>query len=234
MHGKPEIEEEQRSLLYALFNACLEAARIEGKLDRFLPAPSPGRTIVVGAGKAAAGMAAELDRVWPGSLSGAVVTPYGNADSSYCGRIEVLEASHPVPDQQSIVAGDRMVGLLTGLTADDQVIALISGGASALIVGLPVGVTLADKRTVTNELLASGAPIAEINVVRRQLSTIKGGGLAWLAGPARVVTLAISDIPGDAIGAIGSGPTIIRDSSASECRSILARYRCHLLNGTTG
>lgn len=224
MHEMIEIEEGQRTLLYALFRAALDAATIEGKLDRFLPGVPSGRTIVVGAGKAAAAMASELDRVWPGSLSGAVVTPYGNAISSYRGRIEVLEASHPVPDQQSVIAGERMVGLLADLTADDQVIALISGGASALMVGLPEGITLADKRAVTNALLASGAPIAEINAVRRQLSTIKGGGLARLAGPARVVTLAISDIPGDALDAIGSGPTIISDRSVSACRAILARY----------
>lgn len=224
MHEMIEIEEGQRTLLYALFRAALDAASIEGKLDRFLPGVPSGRTIVVGAGKAAAAMASELDRVWPGSLSGAVVTPYGNAISSYRGRIEVLEASHPVPDQQSVIAGERMVGLLADLTADDQVIALISGGASALMVGLPEGITLADKRAVTNALLASGAPIAEINAVRRQLSTIKGGGLARLAGPARVVTLAISDIPGDALDAIGSGPTIISDRSVSAYRAILARY----------
>lgn len=224
MHDQTEIEEGQRTLLCALFRAALDAASIEGKLDRFLPGVPSGRTIVVGAGKASAAMAAELDRVWPGSLSGAVVTPYGTAIASYSGRIEILEASHPFPDQQSVAAGERMVGLLADLTTDDQVIALISGGASALMVGLPAGVTLADKRAVTNALLASGAPIAEINAVRRQLSTIKGGGLARLAGPARVVTLAVSDIPGDELEAIGSGPTILSDGCAAECSSILARY----------
>lgn len=225
MDVRTVIEEEQRKLLLAMFDAALEATKIEGKLDRFLPVPSVGRTVVVGAGKAAAAMAAELERVWPGNLTGTVVTPYGYAKPGKCSQIKILEARHPVPDMNSVAAGERILAQLTALTANDQVIALISGGASALMVGMPQGVGLADKQSVTMALLASGAPIDEINLVRKQLSTIKGGGLARRAGPARVFTLAVSDIPGDALAAIGSGPTILDDCFPTQAGAILAKYR---------
>lgn len=214
----------QRQLLRGLFDAALGAARIEGKLAGFLPPPPIGRTVVIGGGKAAAAMAAELDRVWSAPLKGAVVTSRGSAIPGYSGRIEVLEASHPVPDESSVAAGEHMRALVRGLGEDDLVLALISGGASSLMVGLPDGVSLADKQAVTRALLASGAPIREINMVRQQLSTVKGGGLAQLAGPARIVTLAVSDIPGDAIGSIGSGPTIVNAGKRVDALEILARY----------
>lgn len=222
--GAAQAEVRQRQLLRALFDAALDAARIEGKLAAFLPPPPPGRTVVVGGGKAAAAMAAELDRLWTAPLEGAVVTCRGSAIPGYSGRIAVLEASHPVPDASSAAAGEHMRTLVRDLCEDDLVLALISGGASSLMVGLPDGVGLSDKQAVTRALLASGAPIREINTVRQQLSTVKGGGLARLAGPARVVTLAVSDIPGDAIGSIGSGPTIVNAGTRSDTLNILARY----------
>jgi len=214
----------QRELLLALWAAGLCAADICGKYDAFLPAPPSGRTIVIGAGKGAAAMAREFDAIWQGPLHGLVVTRHGYGLPDYAGRIEVIEAGHPVPDRASVEAARRMVELVSGLHADDLVIALISGGASALLVGLPEGVQLEDKQALTRQLLACGAPISDINVVRKAISTIKGGKLARLAAPARVVTFAVSDIPGDDIGAVGSGPTIEEDASPNEALNILHRY----------
>lgn len=217
-------EAQERATLMALWRAALSAAEIPGRFTPFLPPVPPGRTVVVGAGKGAAAMAREFDAVWPGSLSGAVVTRHGYGLPDYSGRIEVFEAGHPVPDAQSVEAAERITALLHDLGQDDLVVALISGGASALLVGLPPGVTLEDKQAVTRQLLSCGASIGEINTVRKHMSTVKGGQLAQMVGAARVVTLAVSDIPGDDIAAVGSGPTIADSTTITEARAILNKH----------
>jgi glycerate 2-kinase len=196
-----------RTFLRRLFDAAVGAADPAKILRSHLPTPPRGRCVVVGAGKAAAAMAAAVDAAWPDvELSGAVVTPYGYALPG--GRIRVLEAAHPVPDANSEAAALAMLRLVQGLTSDDLVLGLISGGGSA-VMSLPApGLTLADKQAVNRALLASGLDIRTMNAIRRRLSGIKGGKLAAAAAPARVVTLAISDIPGDDPAAIASGPTI--------------------------
>jgi glycerate 2-kinase len=198
-----------RAALRAIFDAAVAAADPRKVLAAHLPEPPLGRTVVVGAGKSAALMAAALEAVWPVSapLSGAVVTRYGHGVPT--SRIEVLEAAHPVPDANSERAADRMLELVRDLTPDDLVIALISGGGSALLAKPAPGLTLAQKQARTEELLRSGATIHEMNEERKRLSAIKGGKLALAARPARVVTLAISDVPGNEPGTIASGPTVI-------------------------
>ncbi|HSH47623.1 MAG TPA: glycerate kinase, partial [Halomonas sp.] len=200
-----------------------------------LPAPPTGRTVVVGAGKAAAAMAAALERAWQASqpeaaLSGLVVTRYGHGlqgtPQGQTGgqRIEVLEASHPMPDDLSERAARRMLESVQGLGEDDLVIALISGGGSALMTLPADGVSLAEKQNINHHLLRSGAPIREINTVRRHLSAIKGGRLAAAAHPARVLTWLISDVPGDEAALIASGPTLADDSTPRQALAILERY----------
>ncbi|WP_242523743.1 glycerate kinase type-2 family protein [Microbulbifer salipaludis] len=192
------------------------------------PLPPPGRkTLVVGAGKASAAMAAALERAWQqqypeADLTGLVVTRYGHG--ARCDRIEVLEASHPMPDTLGEVAAERMLEAVAGLTEDDLVIALISGGGSALM-SLPApGLTLPQKQAINRALLRSGAPISEINTVRRHLSAIKGGRLAAAAHPAKVVTYLISDVPGDAPTLIASGPTLPDTTTPADALEILQRY----------
>ena len=181
--------------LSTLFNAALAAADPYRALKRRIPAPARGRTVLVGAGKASAAMARAFETLWPGPLSGLVVTRHGHAVG--CERIEIVEASHPVPDAAGESAARRILALARGLGPDDQLIFLASGGGSALL-SLPApGLTLDDKQEVTRALLRSGATITEINTVRKHLSAIKGGRLAAAAAPARIVTLAISDVPGD-------------------------------------
>ncbi len=211
-----------RAVLRALFDAAVAAADPRVVLRRHLPAPPRGRTRVVGYGKSAALMAQVLETVWEGPLEGAVVTRDGHAVPA--GMIRVLEASHPVPDARSAEAADALLAAVAGSTADDLVIALASGGGSALAVKPAPGLTLADKQEVNRALLASGATIGEMNIVRRHLSAFKGGRLALAASPARVVTLAISDVPGDAAEIIASGPTVADPSSLEDARAILARY----------
>ena len=170
-----------------------------------LPAKPKGRCIVVGAGKASAAMAAALEQAWPDvALSGVVVTRYGHAVPT--AKVRIIEASHPVPDANSALAATEILKAVAGLTSDDLVIALISGGGSALLVAPAEGLTLADKQAVNKALLQSGAGIGEMNIVRKHLSRIKGGKLANAASPARVVTLVISDVPGDDPAIIASGP----------------------------
>jgi hydroxypyruvate reductase len=187
------------------------------------PKPTSGRCIVVGGGKSAAVMAAALEDAWPDvALEGTVVTRYGHAVPTRL--IEVIEASHPVPDANSEAGAKRLLERVRHLTKDDLVIALMSGGASALLAAPVPGLTLSDKQAINRALLACGANITEMNAVRKHLSAIKGGRLAAAAAPARVVTLAISDVPGDDPAVIGSGPTVADATTFAQARSLIARY----------
>jgi glycerate 2-kinase len=210
------------ALLRRLFDAALDAAAPAKVVPPHLPPPPRGRTIVVGAGKAAAAMARAVEDNWPGEISGLVVTRYGHGVP--CRRIEIVEAAHPVPDAVGEVAARRMLASVAGLTRDDLVLCLVSGGASALLALPAPGITLDDKRAVTRALLVSGATIGEINCVRKHLSAIKGGRLAAAAAPAALVTLAISDVPGDDPAVIGSGPTVADPTTFADARAILAKY----------
>lgn len=213
-----------RVALRTLFDTAVAAADPRAVLARHLPAkPASGRCIVVGGGKSAAVMAAALEDAWPDvALEGTVVTAYGHAVPTR--RIEVIEASHPVPDANSQRGALRLLQRVRGLAKDDLVIALMSGGASALLAAPVAGLTLADKQAMNRALLACGANITEMNTVRKHLSVIKGGRLAAAAAPARVVTLAISDVPGDDPAVIGSGPTVADATTFADARALLARY----------
>jgi len=209
--------------LRELFDAALAAADPSQALDGRIPAPVRGRTVVVGAGKASAAMARAFEAAWPGPLKGLVITRYGHAVP--CGRIEVVEAGHPVPDAAGEQAARRILALARGLGAEDQLVFLASGGGSALL-SLPAPqIALADKQAVTRALLRSGATITEINTVRKHLSAIKGGRLAAAAAPARILTLAISDVPGDDPAVIASGPTVSDPTTFADARSVLAKHR---------
>jgi hydroxypyruvate reductase len=212
-----------RAALRAMFDAAVAAADPRAVLAAHLPPKPTGRCVVVGAGKSAALMAAALEAAWPDvKLSGVVVTRYDHAVSTK--RIRVIEASHPVPDANSELGARAVLDAVRGLAADDLVLALISGGGSALLALPAPGLILADKQEINRALLASGATIHEMNAVRKHLSAIKGGRLAQAAAPARVVTLAISDVPGDDPAVIASGPTVPDPSSFAEARALLARY----------
>ena len=210
------------TILRALFNAAVAAAAPETCVPPRLPAPPAGRTVVVGAGKAAASMARAVVEHWPGSLSGLVVTRYGHAVP--VPDIEVVEAAHPVPDDAGWKAAARILDLASGLGADDLALCLISGGGSALLALPAPGLILADKQAIGTALLKSGATISEMNCVRKHLSAIKGGWLAAAAFPAAVRTLAISDVPGDDPAVIASGPTVADLTTFAEARAILAKY----------
>ena len=216
-------DNEARTLLRRIFDAAVASADPGPGVLRHLPEKPKGRCIVVGAGKASAAMAAALDAAWPDvDLNGVVVTRYGHAVAA--GRIRIVEASHPVPDTMSETAARLVLAAVSDLGPDDLVIALISGGGSALMT-LPAGaMTLADKQAVNRALLASGATITEMNAVRKHLSGIKGGRLAIVARPARLVTLVISDVPGDDPAAIASGPTVADSSTLADVWDIVARY----------
>ncbi len=225
-----------RAFLRTLYDAAVQRALPAHNTAAFLPPPpdpARGRTLVLGAGKAGGAMAAAVDALWPSNapLSGLVVTRYDHVPPAYLarpGRIEVVEAAHPVPDAAGQRAALRIVELTHGLTADDLVLCLVSGGGSALL-SLPApGLTLADKQAVNKALLASGAAIDEMNCVRKHLSAIKGGRLAAMCAPARVVTLLISDVPGDAPEVIASGPTVPDASTCADALAILRRYRIEL------
>jgi hydroxypyruvate reductase len=212
-----------RTLLRRMFDAAIASAQPALCVPPHLPAPPKGRTIVIGAGKASAAMAQALERHWPGPLEGLVVTRYGYEQP--CARIEIVQAAHPVPDEAGLLASRRIAQKVTGLTADDLVIALVSGGGSALLVAPAPGLTLDDKRAVNAALLASGASISEMNCVRRHLSALKGGRLGALCHPARVVTLVISDVPGDDPRDIASGPTAADPTTCADALAIIDRYR---------
>ena len=211
-----------RALLQAMFQAAIAAAQPSHCIPSHLPPAPKGRLIVIGAGKASAAMAQAVEQHWPGPLSGLVVTRYGYAVP--CERIEIVEASHPVPDAAGMDAARRMLELVGNLQADDTVLCLISGGGSSLL-ALPLdGISLEDKQALNRALLASGATIGEMNCVRRHLSAIKGGRLAAACHPAQVVTLAISDVPGDKLGDIASGPTVGDATTCDDALAIVRRY----------
>jgi hydroxypyruvate reductase len=209
-------------ILRALFDAALAAADPCQAIQRLIPAPVSGRTVLVGAGKASAAMARAFETMWSAPLEGVVVTRYGH--SVPCDQIEVIEAGHPVPDVAGEQATKRILDLARSLGPEDQLVFLASGGGSALL-SLPApGLTLDDKQVVTRALLKSGATISEINTVRKHLSAIKGGRLAAAAAPARIVTLAISDVPGDNPAVIASGPTVPDPTTFADARAALAKY----------
>ncbi len=219
--------------LNALYGAAVDEALPGRKTGAFLPAPPTGRTLVLGAGKAAGSMAEAVDTLWPqgAPISGLVVARYGHVPPAYkalqqrgAGRIEVVEAAHPVPDVAGRRAAKRIAELTHGLTENDLVLCLISGGASSLLAMPADGVSLEEKQAINKAMLKSGAAIDEINCVRKHLSAIKGGRLAAMCAPAQVVTLLISDVPGDAPEVIGSGPTVPDSTTCADALRILARY----------
>jgi hydroxypyruvate reductase len=211
-----------RQILRRLFDAAIAAADPALCVPLHLPPDDGGRLIVIGAGKASAAMARAVEQHWSGPLEGLVVTRYGHGVS--CERIEIVEASHPVPDAAGEAAAARILEMLSGLSSADRVLALVSGGGSALLAAPAAGLTLAEKRALTSALLKSGASIGEINCVRKHLSAIKGGRLAAAAWPASVLTLAISDVPGDDPAVIASGPTVPDPSSCAEALKVLDFY----------
>ncbi|MDQ2705075.1 MAG: glycerate kinase, partial [Pseudomonadota bacterium] len=208
--------------LTSIYEAAVAAADPERTIRAHLPAKPKGRTIVVGAGKGAAQMAAAFEKAWDGPIEGLVVTRYGYAAT--CERIEIIEAAHPVPDEAGLAASKRLLEKVSGLTADDLVVALISGGGSALLPSPAPGLTLADEIAVNEALLASGAPISAMNTIRKHVSTIKGGRLAAAAHPAKVISLVVSDIPGDDPALVASGPTIPGEGSRADALGFVKAY----------
>ncbi|WEX91193.1 glycerate kinase [Sinorhizobium garamanticum] len=211
-----------RAFLETLFTSAVAAADPALVIASNLPESPKGRTVVVGAGKGAAQMARAFENLWRGPLSGAVVTRYGFG--VHCERIEVLEAAHPVPDESGLHASKRLLAEVRGLTKDDLVVALICGGGSALLPSPPPALSLQDEIAVNRALLACGAPISAMNCVRKHVSTIKGGRLAAAAYPAKVVSLVVSDIPGDDPALVASGPTIADESTRGDALKIVERY----------
>jgi hydroxypyruvate reductase len=211
------------ALLRQLFDAAVATALPARSIQPFLPEAPKGRTIVIGCGKAAAAMASAVEAHWPQPLEGLVVTRYGHHVATQ--RIEVVEASHPVPDAAGRDAAMRMLEMVKNLTADDLVLFLVSGGGSALMTLPAPGLTLEDKQRINSQLLRSGANITEMNCVRKHISAVKGGRLAAAAAPAKVVTLAISDIPGDDPAVIASGPTVADATTFAQALAILEKFR---------
>ena len=209
-------------LLRSMFDAAIASAQPALCVPRHLPPPPRGRLIVIGAGKASAAMAQAVEASWPGPLSGLVVTRYGYAVP--CQRIEIVQAAHPVPDAAGLAAARRMLKLVEGLSEDDLVLCLISGGGSSLLPLPAAGLGLQDKQALNRELLKSGATISEMNCVRRHLSAIKGGRLAAACHPAQVLTLLISDVPGDDPVNIASGPTVADATTCADALAIVQRY----------
>lgn len=209
-------------ILRSLFEAAVAAAQPDRRIPEFLPKPPQGKTVVVGAGKSAAAMARAVERTWVGDLEGVVVTRYGHSVETQ--RIEVLEAAHPVPDAQGMAAAERILQTVMPLGKEDLVICLISGGGSALLTLPPAGISLDILADLNRQLLRSGADIGEINAVRKNLSRSSGGRLAAMAYPAQVVSLLISDVPGDDLRAIASGPTVGDTVTAQEALRIIQKY----------
>lgn len=213
---------EPRQFLRSLFDTAVAAAAPENCMRAWVPAKPAGRVIVIGAGKAAASMAKELEEQWSGPLEGSVIVPYGHGAD--CRWVEVIEASHPVPDDAGIAAAAKILQSVSNLSADDTVVCLISGGGSSLLCLPAAGVSLNEKQDITSQLLNAGATIHEINCVRKKLSAIKGGKLAAACAPAKVVTLIISDVPGNDVSMVASGPTVADRSAPAEALEILDRY----------
>jgi len=211
-----------KAFLISIFDAAVAAADPERTIRDHLPVRPKGRTIVIGAGKGSAQMAAAFEKVWDGPIEGLVVTRYGYG--AKCERIEIIEAAHPVPDAAGLEASRRLLAKVQGLTEDDLVVALISGGGSALLPSPAAGLTLADEIAVNEALLASGAPIAAMNTIRKHVSTIKGGRLAAAAWPAKVVSLVVSDIPGDNPALVASGPTVPDTGSREDALASISAY----------
>lgn len=215
-----------RSLLERLFRQAVAQAQPALAVERHLPLPPKGRTVVIGAGKASAQMAKAFEAAWPGDITGLVVTRYGYAET--CERIEIVEASHPVPDEAGALGAQRLLELVSGLSEDDLVVALISGGGSSLLPAPAPGLDLEDEQDINRALLASGAPIGVMNLIRNQFSLIKGGRLAAAAAPARVATLVVSDVPGDDPALVASGPTLPLSGGRAEARRLAGLYRLDL------
>ncbi|MCR9213887.1 MAG: glycerate kinase [Proteobacteria bacterium] len=213
---------EPREFLLELFGAAVSAADPLKCLAEYLPPPPKGRTLVIGAGKAAASMAKAVEDHWQGPLEGLVITRYEHGLPLK--HIRVVEAGHPVPDQEGAQAADEILQLLEDVGPDDLVLCLISGGGSSLLAKPGGDITLAEKKAVTKALLASGADITEMNTLRKHLSAIKGGRLALAAHPAKVVTLAISDVPGDEMAVIASGPTVPDSTTSADALAVLKKY----------
>ncbi|MEL6233603.1 MAG: glycerate kinase [Pseudomonadota bacterium] len=220
-----------RAFLSDVFHVAVAAADPRELLPRHLPPPPAGRLVVIGAGKGAAQMARAFEDLWPGPLSGVVVTRTGFG--APCARIRVMEAAHPVPDAAGLAAAAALRAAVTGLGPEDLVVALICGGGSALLPAPPDGLTLDDEQALTRALLASGAPISVMNAIRRQVSTLKGGRLAAAAAPARVLTLVVSDVPGDAPEEVASGPTLPGGPTRAEVRRMIEDWRIDLPPGIT-
>jgi len=216
------IDPKKKEFLTRLFHAAVERADPRRALRQALPAKPAGRTVVIGAGKGAAQLAAAFEDLWDGPLTGTVVTRYGYA--APCRTIKVLEASHPVPDEAGLEASQALFDTVSGLTEDDLVVALICGGGSALLPAPPDGLSLADEQELNQVLLASGAPIGVMNAIRKHASGIKGGRLAAAAWPARVVSLVVSDVPGDDPCQVASGPTVPDAIGMDEVRAMVAAY----------
>jgi hydroxypyruvate reductase len=217
---------EDKSFLTELFDAAVAAADPARALAGHLPDPPKGRTVVIGAGKGAAQLARAFETLWTGPLSGVVVTRYGYAAS--CRHLRVIEAAHPVPDAAGEAATREVFAALEGLTEDDLVVALITGGGSALLAAPPDGLTLADEQALNESLLASGAPIGAMNAIRKQVSRVMGGRLALAAAPARVVTLVVSDVPGDDPSEVASGPTVPGPATRDTARAAIRAWNIDL------
>ncbi|EXL02537.1 glycerate kinase type-2 family protein [Aquamicrobium defluvii] len=215
-----------KPFLASIFEAAVAAADPERAIRDRLPERPKGRTVVIGAGKGAAQMAAAFEKVWDGPVEGLVVTRYGYGAPTK--RIEVIEAAHPVPDDAGLEAGQRLLRLVEGLNEDDLVVALVCGGGSALLPAPAGSLTLADEIAVNEALLASGAPISVMNAIRKHVSAIKGGRLAAAAWPARVVSLIVSDIPGDNPALVASGPTVPDAASRADALKAVQTYGIEL------
>lgn len=216
------MQSKSRAFLTALFDAAIAAAEPKSALAPYMPDRPKGRTVVVGAGKGVAQLAAAFEELWDGPLEGAVVTRYGY--SVPCRSIRVLEASHPIPDAAGLVASETLLSAVAGLTKEDLVVALICGGGSALLPAPPDGLSLADEQALNRQLLRSGAPIGVMNAIRKHVSRIKGGRLAAAAYPAKVVSLVISDVPGDDPAQVASGPTVPSAIGLPEVRKLICNH----------
>ena len=218
--------QDDRVLLQDMFSAAVQAADPYLALAPFIPQKPKGQTRVIGAGKGAAQLAAAFERHWDGPLSGCVVTRYGYGAQTQ--QITVLEAAHPVPDENGLIASQALMQEVSGLGPDDLVVALICGGGSSLLPAPPEGFTLADEALLNEQLLASGAPISAMNAVRKQFSMIKGGRLAAQVAPARLITLVVSDVPGDIAAEVASGPTVPDDKTAQNAMDVIEQYQIDL------